>query len=587
MLKFQGKICHQSRRRFFFVLFCGCLSAFVLAASPLADAMNRYICALFLTQTGEVRFSDAFSSNGTNKEPSRPSLKPSVVWRKYSAQIIRSVDKSGLPSLFPGAIPIQPSVSQSEVSEALNLSKDSNTTVYIGFSAQDAADCQFIFFPGDHILLHLDSGCNGQGGKPVWARRNLRQGPFEAFTAWRASRRLPIEVSSSQRRPSHRIHLAAMDMSRLGQFRTIQFEGGSKWIQNALKVNLSYPALNGFGLAATNPTSLKLDHIFDLNSAGLETGASKAEPNSRSFHFREIPRCLVWLGGIIVGIFSGLLFLLFSPYQAMGIIAALLVSGFVGAFVSFRVFWFFPLAELFFFLSLPALFSGSYLYGLEHRHFMTLQRFFKRYVNADVMRTILDNPRTPSFGGKKVRATFMFTDIRDFTMISEQLEPQEILCGLNRYFAAMTKVVIETQGYLCRYIGDGIFAVFGSTDRLSDDGAYAAVCCGLKMLKALEGLNQEKLFPGCDQIHIGIGIHTGDTVAGNVGCDAKMEYTFYGDTVNLASRIEGATKGHDTPLLISETTYARVKDKIDCRLVALTKVKGRQQNIGLYTVLDS
>jgi len=95
--------------------------------------------------------------------------------------------------------------------------------------------------------------------------------------------------------------------------------------------------------------------------------------------------------------------------------------------------------------------TGSYRYGSEHRRFSTLQRFFKSYVNADVMQAILDDPGMVSFKGQQVEATVMFTDIRNFTSISEQSEPQEIVTGLNRYFAEMTRTVIQADGYLCRF----------------------------------------------------------------------------------------------------------------------------------------
>ena len=174
-------------------------------------------------------------------------------------------------------------------------------------------------------------------------------------------------------------------------------------------------------------------------------------------------------------------------------------------------------------------------------------KVFRSYVNPHVLQQILDDPKSALFEGRRVTVSVMFTDIRNFSTLSEALDPQQVVSGLNRYLAEMTEAVIKVNGYMNRFVGDGILAIFGAPNPLSDDGAWGAVQCGLEMLDRLQRLNVSEIFPGIPEIRIGIGIHTGEAIVGNIGCHQKMDYAITGDTPNLASHIEGMTKVYKVP----------------------------------------
>ena len=243
-------------------------------------------------------------------------------------------------------------------------------------------------------------------------------------------------------------------------------------------------------------------------------------------------------------------------------------------------------APLAFGLFIPGAITGSYRYGVQYQQFRLVQRLFGSYVNRHVLRQILDDPKSALFEGQRVTVSVMFTDIRNFSTLSEALDPQLVVAGLNRYLAEMTEAVVKVNGYMNRFVGDAILAIFGAPNPLPDDGAWGAVRCGLEMLDRLQRLNQSEIFPGIAELRIGIGVHTGEAIVGNIGCYQKMDYSITGDTPNLASRIEGMTKVYKIPFLISEATYERVKDRIEARFVDSTQVKGRKEAVNLYEVIS-
>jgi adenylate cyclase len=200
------------------------------------------------------------------------------------------------------------------------------------------------------------------------------------------------------------------------------------------------------------------------------------------------------------------------------------------------------------------------------------------------MKEILEHPDSVNFEGGLVNVSIMFADIRNFTTMSERLKPSEVVMGLNKYLSEMSNAIISVDGYVNRYVGDGIVAFFGAPNKLPMNGSLAAVKGGLEMLKRLEELNKSEIFPGMEKIKIGIGIHTGEAIVGNIGSFEKMDYSIIGDAANLASRVEGLTKTYNVSLLISGSTYEPIKHHIDAEYVACVKVKGREQDVEIYKV---
>lgn len=175
--------------------------------------------------------------------------------------------------------------------------------------------------------------------------------------------------------------------------------------------------------------------------------------------------------------------------------------------------------------------------------------------------------------------SIMFSDIRDFTSISERISPQENFNLINAYLSRMAPLINQHYGFIDKYIGDGIMALFG---RSPDDAVQAAI----SMLSSLKEYNKQRSESGYIPLKIGIGINTGKLILGTVGYHNHMEGTVISDAVNLASRIEQLTKVYRVPLLISESTFVQLKhpDKYGIRLVDKVRVKGRSQTVKVYEV---
>lgn len=184
-------------------------------------------------------------------------------------------------------------------------------------------------------------------------------------------------------------------------------------------------------------------------------------------------------------------------------------------------------------------------------------------------------------GGELRRATVMFADIRGFTSISEQIEPQELVNLLNEYFEAMVDVIFKYQGTLDKFVGDEIMAIWGAPITRDDD-SERAVRAAIEMQQVLAHFNRQQEEKGGVQLHIGIGLNTGEVVAGYMGSSKSMSYTVMGDTVNTASRFCGTAGPGD--VLIGENTYREVGYLVDLEKLPPTKLKGKLEHVDIFRV---
>jgi adenylate cyclase len=177
----------------------------------------------------------------------------------------------------------------------------------------------------------------------------------------------------------------------------------------------------------------------------------------------------------------------------------------------------------------------------------------------------------------------LFADVRNFTKISENASAQDVVAFLNAFFSLMGNHIIDGGGHVDKFIGDAIMAVFGVPKPLPN-AAVSAISAGINMIRALPQVDTRRINVRPGEFFIGIGINYGECVVGNIGFQDKMDYTVIGDTVNLASRLEGTTKQYRHPLIVSEYMYHAAKDFFIFRKVDSVRVIGKNQPVGLYGV---
>jgi adenylate cyclase len=217
--------------------------------------------------------------------------------------------------------------------------------------------------------------------------------------------------------------------------------------------------------------------------------------------------------------------------------------------------------------------------GLKEREF--LREAFGKYVTEEVRDEILSG-RVP-LDGELREVTVLFSDLRDFTPLSERLPPKEVIKILNQYFREMEEAIRDHRGLVLHYIGDEIMAVFGAPVRLEDHPGMA-VEAAQEMKRRLRTLNGSLVEQGYPPLSHGIGIHTGEVVAANIGSPDRLSYTLVGDTVNLASRLQNLNKEMGTEVILSSTTKARLAGPLALKPLPPQQVKGKSQSVEVYTL---
>jgi adenylate cyclase len=213
-----------------------------------------------------------------------------------------------------------------------------------------------------------------------------------------------------------------------------------------------------------------------------------------------------------------------------------------------------------------------------------LKSTMSRYMDPSVAEKML-LAGAEILGGQSSVATVLFSDIRSFTTLTEELGPQATVSMLNEYFTIMVDCIQTEGGMLDKFIGDAIMAVFG-TPMAHDDDEDRAVRASLNMLRELNTFNVKRQAEGKKPIHVGIGINTDSIVSGNIGSPRRMDYTVIGDGVNLASRLEGACKQYRARLLVSEFTFKKLRGTYRGREVDRVIVKGKTKPVGMIEILD-
>lgn len=222
---------------------------------------------------------------------------------------------------------------------------------------------------------------------------------------------------------------------------------------------------------------------------------------------------------------------------------------------------------------------------LENRSKEKVKSAMGKFMSEDVMKRVLMNIDNLGLGGKKAIVTVLFTDIRGFTTMSENLSAQEVSEILNEYFTEMEPIITKYNGIINKFIGDAIMAIFGEPIQ-DKNHAKNAVKCAFEMLQKVKELQIKWAKEGKPKIDIGVGINTGEVFIGNIGSVNRMEYTVIGDTVNLASRLESYNKIYKTRMLISSSTYEETKNNIDVIKISNVEIRGKANKMDIYEVLN-
>jgi adenylate cyclase len=212
-----------------------------------------------------------------------------------------------------------------------------------------------------------------------------------------------------------------------------------------------------------------------------------------------------------------------------------------------------------------------------------LESAFGQYVGDQMIDNILKGEKV-KLGGERKYITVLFSDIKNFTTISESLEPEVLVKHLNKYLTAMTDIIIKHGGVIDKYIGDAILAFWGAPLPM-EDHAYKACLAAEEMIDKLKEIQKEWAEQGLPEIDIRIGVNTGGALVGNVGSEQRLSYTVIGDVVNLASRLEGLNKQYRTRIMISQKTYIEVRSQVTSRELDTVEVKGKTEGVKVYELI--
>lgn len=222
--------------------------------------------------------------------------------------------------------------------------------------------------------------------------------------------------------------------------------------------------------------------------------------------------------------------------------------------------------------------------GLKERE--RLKSSFARYVSSYMLEKILQSESGLRLEGERRKVTILFSDIRHFTAISEKLPPEKVVSILNEYFDQMLEAIFSHQGTLDKFMGDGLMVEFGAP--LDDpEQEKNAILCALDMQKKLQKLCEKWERQGKIALEMGIGIHTGMAIVGNIGSEERMQYTAVGDTVNVAARLEQVTKALNQQIIISEETYKGLGGAFSTKSLGPLNLEGREGPINAYAIFPS
>ena len=332
--------------------------------------------------------------------------------------------------------------------------------------------------------------------------------------------------------------------------------------------------------------------LFDLKASpvspiypGVELHATLLDNLLQGDFLKPVHSWLLWLwtGLLSAGVTLAVLF-------TSGLVAPLLafvLLGVISIGLSILLFW----ASWWLDPLLPGVALASafglaavYSYATEGRQKQAIRRMFAQYMSETVISHLLAHPEKLKLGGERRRVTLFFSDLAGFTSMSERLEPEAVVSLLNEYLSRMTEIILEEMGTVDKFEGDAIMAFWGAPlDQ--EDQAERACRAALRQQTALQDLNEHLRQQNLPLLNMRIGLHTGEAIVGNLGSQSRFDYTVIGDTVNLASRLEGLNKFYNTVIMASDATVAASGPGIEFWELDRVAVKGREHPVTVFMVL--
>ncbi|MBW4523048.1 MAG: adenylate/guanylate cyclase domain-containing protein [Scytolyngbya sp. HA4215-MV1] len=395
-----------------------------------------------------------------------------------------------------------------------------------------------------------------------------------------------------------------------GPARTFRIVSARDIFQDKLEANWARDRIVLIGATATSkndffdtPYSSQASFISPENTSGVEVQANlTSQIISAALNQRPLIRVWnkpiewvwIWVWSIVGTTISATVRSPRWTVFTLTLAGATLVTSYL---LIFWVGWWIPLVPALLTLAGSAIVVTGYLANQEHEERQLVMQLFGRHVTPEIAETIWKNRdqflQEGRLLGQRVTATVLFTDLKNFSTISEQLEPEDLMLWLNEYMSAMSQIVLEQGGVVDKFIGDAIMAVFGvpiprtTPEEIAED-AQKAVRCAVQMATTLKALNLRWKEQGLPAPSMRVGISTGTVVTGSLGGQQRLEYTTIGDNVNVASRLESYDKSLDggiCRILINEEAHQYTKEQFQTQFINTVQLKGRAQSTRVYQVL--
>ena len=341
--------------------------------------------------------------------------------------------------------------------------------------------------------------------------------------------------------------------------------------------------MNAEGLGGIIATPVGERYAYELTASTLETVLQEKQI-TRTDIMPLIELAIAFIAGLILIILTR-----FTPYYIVAV-AMLLMS--LGSFVYSNFFFqqklmLFDPSWIFITIIFVGLHSIFNRFVLEFKLKQQIKKQFEHYLEPKMVKKLQQNPNLLKLGGETKELTFLFSDIRGFTPISEkyQKNPQGLTVVINKFLTPMTNIIMNNGGTIDKYMGDCIMAFWNAPIDTANHKELA-IKSALEMIDKLKELNDSDGFGDGNKLNIGIGINSGKAVVGNMGSEQRFDYSVLGDAVNLASRLEGVSKNYDATLVIGEDTYKDVSKLYNFKKLDDVQVKGKSNKVAIYTIQE-